>query len=162
MPTSKHLGLVLTTLLVSACWNARKVEIVSSGEVVATRVEAQTGSTLPAGADMSVRLDQTIPLDGTKAGDPFSVTVSSPLIALNGDVVVPRGARIYGKVLGLNAPTDSTKHTRMNVEIEAIEFNGKRFPLKAFVIDVSDSRDKNAFLAGTKMMLRVSESVLLR
>jgi hypothetical protein len=161
MPTSKHIALVIATLLVSACWNRRKVEIVSSGEVVATSVEAQTGSTLPAGADMRVRLDQTLTLNETKAGDLFSMTVSSPVMAMNGDVVVPRGARVHGKIRRIDPATNGSL-LRIAIEVEALEVEGKRFPMQANIIEMGESSNKNAFVAGMKMTLRVSEPVLLR
>ena len=162
MTTTKKVVLLATALLVSACYNRRKVEVVSTGEVVATRVDAQTGSTLPAGADLRGRLDQTLALADTKAGDNFSITVSTAVMALNGEVVVPRGARIHGKVLGLTQPGEGAKNMRLSLDVQALEIDGKRYPLKAFVTEVSEVPNKNAFIGGTKMTLRVSESVLLR
>jgi hypothetical protein len=160
MPSTKQVGLVIATLLVSACFNTRQVEVVSSGEVVATSATAATAATLPKGADVFVRLDQIIRLDKTSAGEAFTATVRRPVMALNGDVVVPEGARIFGKTHGTTTPDGG--HTRIRIEIEALEFNDKRFPMQANVLSVGDVKNKNAFLAGTKMTLRVTEGVVLR
>jgi hypothetical protein len=160
MPITKQVALLLTTFLATACFNTRKVEVVSSGEVVATSATAATAAMLPKGADVFVRLDQTIRLDKTSAGEAFTATVRRPVMASNGDVVVPEGARVFGKTHGTVTPDGG--RTRIRIEVEALEVDGKRFPMRANVLSVGDVKDKNAWLAGTKMTLRVTEAVLLR
>lgn len=134
---AKYVGLAAAAALLAACWTNRQQEIVSGGEVTATRVETQT-ATLPAGSDVTVRADQTLSTDRTKIGDSFTATVWSPVVAQNGDVLVPRGAKVYGKVVGMHHFTDDWHRAVVQLDFEGLEFMGKRYGFDATVIDVSD------------------------
>lgn len=134
----QYVGLVAAAVVLTGCWTRRQVEVVSGGEVTATRVDAATGAVLPAGADLSVRIDQTLSTEKTKTGDRVTATVWSPVIARNGDVVVPRGAKVYGKVTGIDDSDDPTDRALIQIDFVELEFLGKLYPVKAIITDVSN------------------------
>lgn len=142
---TRVMGLVVAAAVLSAaCWNRRQeLQVTSGGEVVATRVEAQTAGSLPAGADVSVRTDQAVGTTQTKVGDAFLATVWTPVVARNGDVVVPRGAQIRGKITGINSPKVATDRALVQVDFNELEFNGKLFPFAATITDVSNVVEKD-------------------
>lgn len=142
--SSKYVGLAVAAAVLAACWTKRQEqEIVSGGEVTATRVDALSGGSLPVGAELTVRADQELSTEQTKVGDAFTATVWSPVVAQNGDVIVPRGAKVYGKVVGTHHFTDVSHRAVVQLDFEAIEFLGKRYPLDAAVIDVSNVIERN-------------------
>jgi hypothetical protein len=54
--------------------------------------------TIPAGTLVSVRLNQTLTTEKSRAGDSFSATLDQPLI-IDGFAIAERGAHVQGKVL---------------------------------------------------------------
>ena len=88
---------IVAALAATACSRATTVE--SSGDVAAaTPVNANS---LPTGSVINVALDQQVGTKASKVGDTFSATVVDPVVASNGQTVVPAGTKVYGKVTGL-------------------------------------------------------------
>src|SRR5690348_13279176 len=95
--TAATMFAVAAMLSAGACSRATTVE--SSGDVaVPTPVNART---LPTGSVINVTLDQQVGTKTSKVGDSFSATVVDAIVASNGQTVVPAGAKVYGKVTGL-------------------------------------------------------------
>jgi hypothetical protein len=140
----KYAGLAATAVLLTGCWTRRQVDVVSGGEVVATRADAETGGAIPAGASLAVRIDQDLSTEKSKVGDRVTATVSTSLLAQNGDVIVPQGARVYGQIAGLDDSDDPTDRALIQLRFEGIEFQGERYPLRATVIDVGDVVQRSA------------------
>ena len=134
----KYLGLAATAVVLAGCWNRRQADIVSGGEVVGTRSDIATGNAIPSGATIATRIDQTLSTDGSEVGDRITATVSTSLMAANGDVVVPQGARVYGEITGLDESNDIADRALIQVKFNAIEFRGQRYLLPTTVIDVGD------------------------
>lgn len=133
---TKYVGLVAAALL-AGCWTKRQTEVVSGGEVSATEVASQTAAVLPEGADVSVRNDQMLSTEKTKVGDRLTMTVWSPVTAKNGEEIVPRGAKVYFKVTGINDSSDPMRRALIQLDVQNLEFRGKLYPLQAILTDVS-------------------------
>lgn len=58
---------------------------------------------VPTGTVLNVRLDGELSTTATRVGDGFTMTVTDPLIAQNGQTVVPSGATVSGMVTGVGA-----------------------------------------------------------
>lgn len=84
-----------------------------------------------------MRADQLLSTEQTKVGDAFTATVWTPVVPQNGDVIVPRSAKIYGKVVGTHHLADASHRAVVQLDFDGIEFLGKRYPFDATVIDVS-------------------------
>ena len=139
----KYVGLAATAALLAGCWTKREVEVVSGGEPVATRVDIPTGNALPAGADIAVRIDQTLSTEDTEAGERITATVASTVMALNGDVVIPQGAKIYGEVKAIDDSDNPVDQALIQLDFDALEFQGKRFLFNAVITDVANVAERS-------------------
>ena len=122
-------GLVVG-LFLSGC--ARQATIESTGDVAisATPVDARS---LPSGTTLSVTLDQEIGTKSSKVGDSFSATVTDRIVAQNGATAVPTGAKVYGKITGLDNSDRVGEQAAIKIDFERIEVNGRSNPLYAKV-----------------------------
>lgn len=59
---------------------------------------AATGREVAAGTEIRAALDKRLSSRTSDAGEKFTATVSEPVRAANGDVVIPAGAKIHGEV----------------------------------------------------------------
>ena len=110
-----------------ACSRATTVE--STGDVTpATPVSANA---LPAGAVVNVTLDQPVGTKTSKVGDTFSATVVDPIMASNGQTVVPAGTKVYGKVTGLQESNNAGQKAAIRLDFEKININGVEHPFEA-------------------------------
>ena len=110
-----------------ACSRATTVE--SSGDVApATPVNANS---LPTGSVVTVSLDQPVGTKQSKVGDTFSATVVDPIVASNGQTVVPAGTKVYGKVTGLQDSDNVGQKAAIRLDFEKININGVERPFEA-------------------------------
>lgn len=131
MTRNALLGFALATAA-AAC--ARSATVESGGDVspVSTVVPV-SASSLPAGAMVRVRLDQTIGTNTSHVGDAFVATVDSTVRAENGAIVVPYGAKVYGTVTGLQSSSDPTKPAVIRLDFDRLSFGGTNYPFEASV-----------------------------
>jgi hypothetical protein len=116
--------------MLAAC--ARQARVESGGEVElsATPVDART---LPGGTVLEVRLDQEIGTKVSKVGDAFSATVENSVVAQNGTTVFPAGARVYGKVTGVDNSDHVGEAAAIKIDFERLSANGNDYPFNAKV-----------------------------
>ena len=90
---------------------------------------APTEITLPEGAVLHVRLAETLDTTRNRTGDRFTATLDSPL-TVDGNVVLPRGAKVSGRVEA-SAPSGRLKgRAVMNLTLDSLDVNGKKYPLQ--------------------------------
>jgi hypothetical protein len=119
----------MTALVASAC--ARTAQVQSEGEV-APALPADA-STVPVGTALQVRLNETLGTEKSRVGDKFTATVTTPVNAQNGDVVVPEGATVYGAVTGLHASEHVGDQAAISVDFDSLSINGQSYPFDAKV-----------------------------
>lgn len=112
---------------VGACSRATTVE--STGEVAPAT--AATANSLPTGSVLTVTLDQAVGTKTSKVGDTFTATVTEPVIASNGETVVPAGTKIAGKVTGLQESNNAGQKAAIRLDFETISINGMDHPFEA-------------------------------
>lgn len=130
-----HIIAVITlAAFAGAC--ARGAQIQSSaGDVTpSTPVNANI---LPAGTSMTVQLDQTLGTKSSKVGDQFTATTTEPVIAQNGQTVVPSGAMVYGHVTGLHSPTITGENAYIRLDFDRLTFRGRDYPFDASINSVA-------------------------
>jgi hypothetical protein len=91
-----------------------------------------TADALPAGAQLTVRTDQHIGLGTHTVGDRFAVVVTEPLVAANGQVVVPQGAVIAGEVTGIGSHGPDVAAVRVNFDV--LQMHGQSYPFSADIV----------------------------
>jgi hypothetical protein len=111
---------------------ARTTRVESGGEVdlSTTPVDART---LPGGTTIETRLDQELGTKTSKVGDSFSATVMNAVVAQNGATVVPAGAKIHGKVTGVDNSDRVGEAAAIKIDFEQLSMNGLNYPFHAKV-----------------------------
>jgi hypothetical protein len=148
----KTAAIVLTLAAsLGACSRATTVE--SSGGEVATPTPVSANS-LPTGSVLTVSLDQQVGTKTSKVGDTFSATVVDAVVASNGQTVVPAGAKVYGKVTGLQDSNNAGQKAAIRLDFERINVNGVERPFEANITATQlktqgeDSRNETLKKAG--------------
>ncbi len=150
MRTRLLTGLVAGLVLVGC---ARTTRVESTGDVALSTTPADS-RVLPAGTTVEVTLDREIGTKSSKVGDTFTATVQKDIVAANGEVVVPTGSKVHGKVTGLNNSDHVGEPAAIKIDFERIEVRGQTHPLSAKVTATNlqtrggDTRDETLKKAG--------------
>jgi hypothetical protein len=80
-----------------------------------------------AGTLFSVQANEPIDTYFTAPGTAFTASVVDPLFSASGEVIVPRGARVYGKVMSVG-PYD---RPRLRISLDEIDTSRGRVPVQA-------------------------------
>lgn len=94
-----------------------------------------TADALPAGSILEVELNQTIGTNESRVGERFTATVTEPIVARNGQVVVPRGSTVSGVVTGLDPSERIGDQAAIRVNFDRIAIRGTSYPFSAEVVD---------------------------
>ncbi|HSJ24255.1 MAG TPA: hypothetical protein VK929_06290 [Longimicrobiales bacterium] len=89
-------------------------------------------SYIPIGTHLEVELQDELNTTTSRVGDSFVVTVTEPLVAANGQTVVPEGTRIQGMVTGVAQPGDRDPAV-LRLNFLRVEVNGAWHPLTASI-----------------------------
>jgi hypothetical protein len=128
----------LTTLSACSSMNRRTTTVESGGEVVTNTTGTPVNNrSLPAGATLVTTLDQTLGTKESKAGDAFTATVSTTLLAQDGSIVVPAGAKIEGRVTATDDSDNPAEPALIRLAFDRIRFNGQSYPLAATIVNSS-------------------------
>lgn len=105
--------------------------------LLAAMAAAQTGSPIPAGTALMVRLETTLATFSNKAGDPFHGKLTQAVV-LNGRTVIPAGATIEGRVTKVAEPRRISGKPTIGILPESLILpSGERFFLDATLIDTN-------------------------
>lgn len=89
--------------------------------------------TVPVGTTVSLRMNETLSTERNQAGDSFTARLVDPIVDVQGNVIVPAGAVVRGRVTAV-APSGRVGETAaMKLAFEAISFGGESYPLQATV-----------------------------
>lgn len=127
-------ALALLALTTQGCAaRTARIETESAGVVVPPVVMPLNARMLPTGTDLYVRLDQRVGTRESRVGDMFTATVRNAVYAQNGARVVPAGAKVYGRVTGLDDSDYPGESTRISLDFNRLAFGGRTYPLEAVV-----------------------------
>jgi len=106
-------------------------------------VSISSGTRIPAvvEAALSTRTHRT--------GDVFHARVTEEVLAADGMVLVPEGARLEGRVAESRQSTSSEEEALLLLTFEALLINGERFPLTATVVEAAVQSEAQASGART-------------
>jgi hypothetical protein len=121
--------LILPIICVAALGACSTNAEVETGPPVATQPAPVDNDMLPSGVLLTARMDQTVSTDHSHVGDGVSATVTNPIIAQNGETVVPAGARIRGTVTGLDDSDHPLDRALIRINFDQLEFSGHRYSL---------------------------------
>lgn len=101
-----------------------------------------------AGTEIHAALDTPLSTKTSKPGDRFTATLSDPVRANNGAVVIPGGARVEGEVAEAeDGKTLAALRGKGKLSLrfrDVVLPNGQTLPLTATLISVHDTNGKNA------------------
>lgn len=110
-----------------------------------------TSVTLPAGTGIAIRINQTLSVKHTHAGDRFTGTLAET-IRRDGTVVLPRGTRFNGVVTEAHKRGHFKGHSYLGLRLTSMAFDGKTYPIAtAGVTERKKGKGKRstAFIGGT-------------
>ncbi|GGA62899.1 hypothetical protein GCM10011369_00200 [Neiella marina] len=85
----------------------------------------QQPAVVPAGTSFTIRTTQTLSTRQNGSGQRFSGVLEADLVASNGTVMAPRGAQVYGRVVGSQNSGRMTGTAAMSLEITEIMVNNQ-------------------------------------
>jgi BON domain len=98
---------------------------------------------VPASATLTVRMIDGVDSSVNNAGEIFHASLDSPLVVDN-DVVVPRGADIYVRLVSASSAGRMKGKSELHLELVKMEFQGRSYPLVSSTYSVTgSSRGKN-------------------
>jgi hypothetical protein len=97
-------------------------------------------SSAPAGTTFAVSLNETLSTKANAAGDGFTATLTEPILDSNGEVLVPSGATVRGRVTRVDHSDRVGETGVLNVAFESVSFGGKSYPLDGTVIEANPQR----------------------
>lgn len=137
----KSATLVLAAATLAACAKTK----VQSAPGTLVEVTPATARMLPAGSQLRVRLNSK--LSGRDhVGDEFSATVTDNLVAQNGQVAVPEGAKVYGHVTGYRLAPNSDDPSVIKLDFDRLAFDGRSHSYDASITSVETPAVSNRTL----------------
>jgi len=103
---------------------ARTLLLISS-MVVAPYIVAQSGRTIPSGAEIKVRTDQAITADSASVGRTFTSTVSQDVKDSSGNVAIPKGSQ------AVLAAVQGDKQNEVALDLQSVTVNGRSYALSS-------------------------------
>lgn len=106
---------------------AKQEQPSKSGGLLSKVFETQV--TVPQGTPIPVTIDQTLTSDRNRAGDSFAASLSAP-VEVDGKIVMPRGARVTGRVVGTKESGRLHAPAQLSVNLASVEIAGKTYQLE--------------------------------
>ncbi len=90
----------------------------------------------PVGTLIEARVDSELSTERNAAGDRFFATLADDVLGANGEVLIPAGATLNGRVAESRESRGPDQPTVLAVEVELVTSGGHTFPLYASVIEL--------------------------
>ncbi len=88
------------------------------------------GVVIAEGTELTIRMIDSIDSDKNKPGDAFRASLEAP-IEVNGQVVVPKGADVEGRVVELKSAGHFTGRSDIALELTGLKVNGRTYALQS-------------------------------
>jgi len=85
--------------------------------------------TIPAGTALAIRIDQRISVKTSLAGDKFTGEIVDPVLASDGNVLVPKGATVSGAVVVAHRRGHFKGRSLLELRLASLTLNGTEYPL---------------------------------
>lgn len=128
--------LVLTALVFAGCSQGdetKAADAEKSGGVLGRLVSSSTPITLPEGTSLAVTLDQSLASNQNRPGDDFDASLAAPIV-VNGRAVIPKGARVSGRVVDAKESGRLKGVALLRLELASIEVNGTSYDVQTTAI----------------------------
>jgi hypothetical protein len=85
--------------------------------------------TIPAGTQLTVRLDNPLDSERNQVGDTFHGSLSNPIV-LDGETVIPSGADVVGRVADVKSAGRFAGNSVLTLELTSLSMNGRTYNLQ--------------------------------
>lgn len=103
---------------------------VSAMQQEPSQPEAPAEVDIPAGTSLAIRVDQTISVKTSRAGDEFTGEIVDPILASDNSILVPRGTRVRGRVDAAHRRGHFKGASLLELRLTAMNLNGTEYPLE--------------------------------
>ena len=86
--------------------------------------------TIPAGSELAIRIDRSISVKTSHAGDTFTGEVQAPVMASDGSTVIPKGADVNGVVAESHRGGRFKGRSTLELRLTSLVVNGTTYPLE--------------------------------
>lgn len=97
-------------------------------------------STVPIGTHMSLTLNETLSTEANRVGDSFTATLQSAVLDGNGDVLIPAGATVRGRLTEVNKSGHVGETGILKLAFEAVSFGGRSYAMDGTVVRANPQR----------------------
>lgn len=91
---------------------------------------------VPAGTSFAVRLDEQLSTRSAGVGEGFTATLTEPIYAADGSLLIPAGATVRGHVTESRAAGRAGQTPTLRITFDAISSGGRSYPISATSADV--------------------------
>ena len=102
--------------------------------------------TLAAGRTLALNAEAEVTTESSLVGDEVTATISEDILGSSGEVLLPIGTRLKGKVVESRESTSADEPAVLRVEFQSVIVNGVERPIKATVTEMdvdAQARDSN-------------------
>ena len=85
--------------------------------------------TIPAGTQLTVRLNDPLDSERNQVGDTFHGSLSAPIV-INGETVIPSGADVVGRVADVKSAGRFAGDSVLTLELTSVSMNGKTYNIQ--------------------------------
>lgn len=97
-------------------------------------------STVPMGTNMSLTLNETLSTETNRVGDSFTATLQSAVRDGSGNVLIPAGATVRGRLTGVNKSGHVGETGVLKLAFEAVSFGGRSYAMDGTVVRANPQR----------------------
>ncbi len=107
-----------------------------------------------AGTTFTVRLDESLSTRSHPTGSTFTATLSEPILAANGTLLIPAGATVQGRVVDSRESGRAGEEAQLAIEFTSISHGGRTYAIAGTALDTPvrlvnrDSRAEQAAKVG--------------
>jgi hypothetical protein len=97
-------------------------------------------STVELGTTLSLTLNETLSTRSNQVGDAFTATLQSPVLDGLGNVLIPAGATVRGRLTQVDKSGHVGETGILKLAFEAVSFGGRSYPMDASVVQANPQR----------------------
>lgn len=147
MLVMRKLALVAALATAVGC-AGRETEVRGPSDAQATLVVTPQGGRIPAGTTVWLQLDQKISADDNRIGDRFTAHVTQDVVSPDGELLIPAGAVVHGRVTELEESDRSGDPAVVRLALESIEMHGLREDLNATIVQTEVRHARRRGISG--------------
>jgi hypothetical protein len=104
-------------------------------------------STVSMGTTMSLTLNETLSTKENQVGDAFTATLQSPILDEYGNVLIPSGATVRGRLTQVDKSGHVGETGIIKLAFEAVSFGGRSYGMDASVLKANPQRSNRTSTA---------------